>query len=176
MRALAASASEHEGVGALLDLLGNDLPKPEHKFVASALAPLYMAAQPVSPEEWSVRPVAFGNFLRSRLDCLGWGPALSWEAQGGLFVPRKPTALVRLFCLGGISETSASFSKMVVNSPSWLELRPIDLPGQGFREEADAVMGAGHVSGRPVDAAALREARARTASQLVDEIECTAWR
>lgn len=57
---------------------------------------------------------------------------MGWEAEAALFVPRKTTAVLRLFCLGGISEVSSAFNRLVVHAPRWLEVRPLELLSAAF--------------------------------------------
>ena len=159
------------------ELLGESVPEVERRFIAKALVPLCAKARVAAPGEWQSDEKAFVGFLRSRLDGVGWGAPLPWETEAALSVPRKPTASLRLFCLGGISETSASFQEFLLHAPKWLEVRPLELPGHGFREGLEgtsgAVMGEGELAAPcTLDGyAPLRLARAKLAAQLVDEIE-----
>ena len=178
-------ASLSDATAALLG--GLDVPAIEQPFYAKWLAPLWELSRRKPPDgdrqssELGTPEHArrhFCSWLQARLPPLGWGVGMAWEDANHLFVPRKPTAVLRVFCLGGISETSLSFQSYVVHAPQWLEVRPIELPGHGYREgHGEAVMGRGAMPNggappdAPVDAAAVRAARARLVAQLAEEIE-----
>ena len=121
---LAAHESEGGAFGALLSNM--DVPVFEHRFMLQALAPLWDLAcrRRLGPlqDANSPRPehheAHFSAWLRARLPPVGWGVAMAWEAEHELFVPRKPHAVVRLFTIGGISETSMSFRRALLHGRS----------------------------------------------------------
>ena len=127
---LASHASK--GVeAAMAELLGSiDVPPMEQKYYEKWVTPLWELANRVPPDLASHREAArvapeharkhFAKWLQARLPPVGWGAGLSWEVQCGLYVPRKPTAVLRVFCLGGISESSMAFGRWVTSAPAWL--------------------------------------------------------
>ena len=87
---VATHVDEDEALGALLSNI--DVPKLEHKFMISALTPLWKVGvrPPLATESGAEHAhPQFAAWLRARLRPLGWGAALSWEASHELFVPRN---------------------------------------------------------------------------------------
>jgi hypothetical protein len=93
--------------------------------VKGTLAPLWDLARRAPAETYNAAEPEFDSarfaaWLGARVAPIGWGAPLPWEASHKLFVPRKPYAVMRLFLLGGISETARSFERYVRDAPSWL--------------------------------------------------------
>ena len=58
----------------------------------------------------------------------------------------KPDAKLRLFAFYGMGGFSLSLSSWWQNAPAWLEVRPIELPGHGWREAEPLPLSPGSVS------------------------------
>lgn len=159
---LATHSDSAAGLSALLKhSCGEGLSPHEAPYLKSALEPLYASSHRTAPagdgqqlpagkdDDVEYDTHHFAKWVQAMLSPLGWSAAMPWELSHSLQIPRKPHAIVRLFTMGGIAETSYSFNKLLTSAPAWCEVRPIELPGHGFRDAADEdgqeeeVMGAG---------------------------------
>ena len=161
------------GLTALLQGSRVELPSPQElPHLLKMLEPLYKAshrrprqldpALAPSAEELETEYATkhFATWVQAMLPPLGWGVAMPWETAHGLLVPRKPHAVLRLLTIGGISDTAFACFKLIERAPAWLEVRPIELPGHGYRDVAPDASGVEEVvmgRGAP-DAEALRAA------------------
>ena len=198
---LASHSDRTAGLSALLERCASVSPH-ESPYVRALLEPLYASSHRVAPgneqlalaskteddpDEYNTQH--FARWVQAMLSPLGWSAAMPWELSQSLHIPRKPHAVVRLFTIGGIAETSFSFNRLLASAPAWCEVRPIELPGHGFRDAADkdgheeAVMGAGMPSADEIAASlasgaadgeatrkVLCESRRKLVKQLVDEM------
>ena len=65
-----------------------------------------------------------------KLPSLGASPLLPGESGDSNL---RPFAKVRLLALYGAGDTARAFNAWMAGAPSWLEIRPVELPGHGLR-------------------------------------------
>ena len=94
---------------------------PEHKFSRTRLCS--------ADSDW---PLVAHSL--SALPRLGDSRALAGEAQAleRGSAKRKPEARVRLFALYGVADESVSLRKWAWAAPAWVEVRVLELPGEGW--------------------------------------------
>ena len=108
------------------------------------------------------------------LPCIGLGAFMPGEDKG---VARgcsqlNPGARARLFVLYGVADVAMSTQPWLRCAPSWLEVRLIDLPGHGFRQQQP--LPPSSEQGAALDTAALNAERAQLVASLTDEIVAAA--
>lgn len=191
-RAMMRSAAEHVSMGelhgeatleALQDLqaeaMADDLPIDLERmrlWSKEEAAEYFESGGQVDPGMPSDDALRGGAYERdwahwmSPLEPLGrGGPLLCGEAldqRKRCYAP-KPAARMRLFVLYGVADVCMTSQPWMLKAPDWLEVRLLELPGHGFRQ--DEPLPACSAAG-PLDEAALIEQRAALASQLADEV------
>ena len=101
-------------------------------------SPLEKPAAVASPPPSFPSPNFTREQLAARLDRLptiGAGVPLPGEANARALAKRlnNPGAKVRLFALYGIGGAAVQLHEWCTSKPGWLEVRPLELPGHGWR-------------------------------------------
>ncbi|KAL3909576.1 MAG: hypothetical protein SGPRY_009373 [Prymnesium sp.] len=102
----------------------------------------------------------------AHLPTLGESPPLPGESSAKplLRPPLKQEARMRLFALYGLGSFAISLGAWWTHAPEWLEVRPIELPGHGWRESEPLPLSSPPPSSISSDVTSKKEYEAEVAS------------